>query len=190
MIAYLQGQPLVVDSQLILMCNGVGYGVHVTNATLSSIATLQTVSLHIYTHVKEEALELFGFVNHEEKKLFLLLLSVSGVGPKTALAILEKGTTAVVTAVQQAQVQVFSSVPRVGKKVAQKIIIELTPKLGSLKQLQLTPLSTFQSELTLALVSLGFDPDVVEELVRTQELEELGLPQALQLCLKKLSSTL
>ncbi len=188
MIAYLQGLPAIIDNQLVLICNGVGYGVHVTNATLSNVSTLSQASLHIYTHVKEESLELFGFETSEEKKLFTILLSVNGVGPRTALSILEKGASTIVTAVQQAQVAVFSSVPRVGKKVAQKIIIELTPKLGSLKQLQLTPLTTFQSELSEALLSLGFSDAAIDEIVRDEALEQVGLSQALQLCLKKLSN--
>lgn len=188
MIAYLKGVPTIVDNELILAVNGVGYGVSVTNATLSLAAQARELELYIYTHVKEDALELFGFPNQEEKKLFTLLLGISGVGPKTALAITEKGADGIVAAVQEAKITFFKSVPRVGKKLAQKIIIDLTPKLGSIKELQLAPLVGVQSELSAALLTLGFNEQDVDDLVRSSEFENMTVEEALPLCLKKLGS--
>ncbi len=188
MIAYLKGTPRISESSLVVIAGGVGYGVLVTNSTLSFAAEQREVELEIYTHVTEKSLELYGFRSSEEKKLFTLLIAISGVGPKTGLAITEKGSTAIVKAVQEADIKFFTSVTRVGKKLAQKIIIDLTPKLGSIKELQLAPLSTFQTDLSDALVSLGFNEHDIDELVRDTSFEEMTLQQALQFCLKQLGS--
>lgn len=188
MIAYLKGTPSIIDREFILIVNNVGYGVSVSNATLSQSVGKSEVSLYIYTHVKEEALELFGFPTQEEKKLFTLLLAISGVGPKTALAITEKGANGIITAVQEADISFFKNVPRVGKKLAQKIIIDLTPKLGSIKELQLAPLVGIQADVSAALQALGFNEQDVEDLIRLEKFENMTIEQALPLCLKKLGS--
>lgn len=185
MIALLTGTPTILEDSLVLDVNGVGYGLAVGHKTLQQTLDKQTVQLHIYTHVREEALELYGFATLQDKRLFLLLLTVSGIGPRTALAITDKGATAITTAVQQADVSFFSSVPRVGKKLAQKIIIELTSKLGSLKELNLQPLTTFEEELSTALVSLGFSEQESAEIVRLEDFSRHTLEEALQSILKK-----
>ncbi|NCS97974.1 MAG: Holliday junction branch migration protein RuvA [Candidatus Pacebacteria bacterium] len=190
MIAYLHGTPLIVDSELIIVTNGVGYGVSVTNTTLAAAADLNEVELYIYTHVKEDALDLYGFRTQEEKKLFIMLISISGVGPKTGLAITEKGSDGIVRAVQGADIKFFTGVSRVGKKLAQKIIIDLTPKLGSIKELQLTPLAGIQFELAEALTSLGFNEHDIDALVRSEAFNGMTVEQALPLCLKQLGSKL
>lgn len=188
MIAYLHGRPRIVDSELIIISQGVGYGVSVSTSTLSLAATLSEMELYIYTHVKEDQLELFGFLTQEEKKLFVMMLGISGVGPKTALAITQSGSSSIITAVQSADVSFFTSVPRVGKKLAQKIIIDLTPKLGSIKELQLAPLVGIQIELSEALISLGFNQSDVDELVRNTDFQQKTVEQALAFCLKQLGS--
>lgn len=188
MIAYLHGTPRIVDSELVIVTNGVGYGVAVTNATISHASQVADLELFIYTHVKEDQLDLYGFRTQEEKKLFIMLIAISGVGPKTALAITEKGSPGIVTAVQAADIKFFTQVPRVGKKLAQKIIIDLTPKLGSIKELQLTPLVGIQAELSDALVSLGFNESDIDELVRNPEFENMTVQQALTASLKQLGS--
>ena len=147
MIGYLKGTASFSGSELIVIVNGVGYQVHVGRPALSAITTSEEIEHHIHTHVREDALELYGFKTSEEKRLFLLLLNVSGVGPRTALAITERDPQSIISAVQQANSSFFSSIPRVGKKVAQKIIIDLKSKLGSLKDLDLSPLSTKESEI-------------------------------------------
>ena len=141
---------------LIVDVNGVGYGVLANAGTLQTAGSLDEISLNIYTHVREDRIELYGFSSPQEQMLFELLISVSGVGPKTALAITEKGSQALVEAIQQADVRFFTKVPRVGKKSAQKIIIELKSKLGGLKDLDLKPLAGKNQDVSEALQSLGF----------------------------------
>ena len=189
MIAYLHGTPRILDETLTVLVGGVGYGVSVTTETLSYAASASEITLEIYTHVREDALELFGFRSVQEKKLFTLLIAISGVGPKTALAITGKGSEGIVQAVQTADIKFFSSVPRVGKKLSQKIIIDLKSKLGSIKELQLKPLSTIQTDLSEALVSLGFNEYDIDPIIRSEEIADMTLEHALQYCLKKLSPT-
>jgi Holliday junction DNA helicase RuvA len=161
MIGFLSGEIGVIQDKILVKTGGVGYEVAVGTNTLAILAQVPTGELFIHTHVKEEALELYGFRTLEERSLFRLLLSVSGVGPKTALAIANTGADSLRSAVQTADVGFFTTVPRVGKKLAQKIIIELKSKLGSLTELQLdTPVGVDQ-DAAAALTALGFDEQTV-----------------------------
>lgn len=164
---------MVNQSGVVLRVQDVGYQVFVT-AQLQAQLTGQAspVELVIYNHVSETALELYGFLTDEEKRLFLLLLDVSGVGPRTALAITNRGAAEIIEAVRQAQVSFFTQVPRVGKKMAQKIIIDLTSKLGSLKELQLGQLDSRQQEVASALTGMGFDESDVQEVIRQHQFPE------------------
>ncbi len=180
MFALITGKPIIFRDRLILDVNRVGYDIQVNNATLQHCAGKDEVSLHIYTYVREDRIELYGFVQPQEKELFELLIDVSGVGPKTALSITEKGSAALVEAVQQANVAFFTKVPRVGKKSAQKIIIELKTKLGGLKDLDLKPLSSKEWEISEALQSLGFSESESEMVLKQLDVEELALEEAVQ----------
>lgn len=168
------------------MTGGVGYGVKATNQVLSQAANTKEISLHIYTHVKEDALELYGFSTLNDKELFKLLISVSGVGPTTALAILNKGSGQIVTAIQNADVAFFTSVKRVGKKAGQKIIIDLKSKLGGIKDVDLTPLSQLQSDILEALLSMGFDETHISQTLKTIDITDLPLEKAIQMTIKEL----
>lgn len=171
MIGWLRGIPHVSDTSVVIRSGDVGYEVHVAPSHRARLSTQATpVELTIHTHVTETALELYGFATPEEKRLFLLLLAVSGVGPRIALAITDRGAPTLIAAVQNAQISFFTSVPRVGKKLAQKIIIDLTSKLGSLKQLQLGQLEPGQQDVVDALVAMGFEETVVQEAMRAEEM--------------------
>lgn len=188
MIAALRGVPSITSSGVVITVNDVGYLLHVTaNLEAQLAADPKPISLVIYTHVSENALELFGFVTEEEKRLFLLLLDVSGVGPRTALAITNRGAQEIIDAVQQAQVSFFTQVPRVGKKMAQKIIIDLTSKLGSLKELQLGELDPQRGEVAAALIAMGFDEQPVQEAVRAHTFAQ---GESIQTSIKTILQTL
>lgn len=186
MIGLLKGTPRLFGSELIVDVNGVGYQVTVTSSLIAEIAHRSEIELFIHTHVREDILELYGFRSSEEKRLFLLLLDVSGVGPRTALAITEREPQAIITAVQHADSSFFSSIPRVGKKVAQKIIIDLKSKLGSLKDLELGPTSSQEQEIVLALSSLGFSEENVLSVLRTDDYSALPLEEAIKRIIQKL----
>lgn len=188
MIAFLTGKPLVQGNKLIVFVNGVGYGVQVSNKVFQQTANVELVSLFIHTHVREDQLNLFGFLSSQEQQLFELLLSVSGVGPSTALNITNMHPDQLIEAVQEAKVSFFTAVPRVGKKLAQKIIIELRGKLGELKELNLAPLSEKQQTVISALVNLGFNEDAVREITNELELDKLDEAQAIKQAIMKLGS--
>jgi len=154
-----------------MMVGGVGYGVIAGVQTLADVADQTEATLHIYTHVREDALELFGFLKPEDKEMFHLLLSVSGVGPKTAMGISDLGADKIVNAVQTADVSLFSLAPRVGKKLAQKIIIELKSKLGSLQELNLGPTSAAEQDVVDALKALGFSDSEIHQALQQVTLD-------------------
>lgn len=188
MIGFLTGRPELLSQNVLIHVNGVGYLVSVGTKMLQNISGKDQVGLFIYTHVTDSEISLFGFGSMEEKKLFMELLAISGIGPKTALAIIDTSVEKLVEAVQNADVRFFSKIPRIGKKSAQRIIIELKPKLGSLKELNLAPMSSFESDLVSALESLGFNHDESESVVKQLELDEsLGIQAALQQAMKFLA---
>ena len=130
MIARLRGKPVANTPEgLILDVGGVGYLLAVTprvNARVGGEATVET-----YLHVREDALQLYGFADRSERELFVQLLSVSGVGPKVALAIVSGSPTAELRrAIAREDSARFQAIPGIGKKTAERIVLELKEKLG------------------------------------------------------------
>lgn len=169
MIAYLKGHILDKKlNQLTLLTGGVGYHVHVSPRTATAYKLgQQDAQLHIYTHVREDTLSLFGFTDERSKNMFTLLLSVSGVGPKIALAVEAVAPPAQIErAIAEADVDFFSRIPGLGKKTAQRIIVDLKPKLTSLKELDLSQEagSSF-IQVQAALRSLGFSAQESSEAI-------------------------
>ena len=188
MIARLTGKPEISQDSVIIDVNGVGYGVTVSQKTKANIGSQKEVTLLTYLHVTETALELYGFEHQAEMKLFKLLLAVSGVGPRIAIAITNEGAQSITEAVQNAQVSFFTQFPRVGKKLAQKIIIDLTSKLGSLKELDLGPVSDTSQAVIDALISLGFSEMETQSVLQTIDTSEMDVAQAIKLVLKQMGS--
>ncbi len=156
MIAWLKGKPHQLGTRLMIETQGVGYGVEVGPAASQKLMGQTEAELFIHTHVREDQLTLFGFLTLADQHIFELLLQVSGVGPKTALVLVDRGSQLLTTAVQNADVTYFTTIPRVGTKLAQKIIIELKSKLGSLQELSLGPTSQLEQDVVESLVALGF----------------------------------
>lgn len=181
MIAKLTGKPEILDNQsLILDVNGVGYRVFVPQSLLQKLPFI----LYIHTHVREDAFDLYGFLTPADLQLFELIISVSGIGPKTGLNLMAKGVETIKTAVMKADVDFFLTVPRLGKKNAQKIIIDLKFKLGSLKDLDLTDESGDSKEVINALIGLGFSRHEAKEAlaqVGDQPTLETKISQAIKL---------
>ena len=189
MISYLKGKPIIQpDKVIILTSNGVGYGVNLGSKVHAWIAQKDQVELFIHTHVREDALELYGFRTQEQQHLFELMLGVSGVGPKTALEIVNHDPQKIVKAVQQSQVSFFKQVKRVGKKTAQKIILELKSKLGSIKELSLGPRSGKEQDLYETLTALGYEESDIVDLVSEIKVDELTTEQAVKQALKLMAS--
>ncbi len=161
MIGALRGEIFSsLGNQLILMVHDVGYRVSVPQKLVSTSNKGSSLTLFIHTHVREDALDLYGFTTQEELALFELLLTVSGIGPRTALAIIDRGVVAIQKAVTSADVTFFTTIPRLGTKNAQKIIIELKNKLDSVTDLDLASGTTGDTKDILdALKSMGFEKD-------------------------------
>ena len=156
------------DPYIILDVNGVGYRVHATSDVLSAISELgSNLKLFTYTHVREDALELYGFSKYQDLKLFEALINVSGVGPRTAIGIFSLGSgDDIVRAIIDANVSFFTGVPRLGTKNAQKIIIELKNKVGG-GDLDLSGSSNGnRRELSSALKTFGFTSAEINEAMR------------------------
>jgi holliday junction DNA helicase RuvA len=132
MIAYLRGKLLSKKANRVLLdVNGVGYEVFIPVSTFYELGEMDsTVSLHVYTHVREELLALYGFRTEREKELFEKFLTVSGVGPKMAIAILSGlEMDELIPALRNGNVALLTHIPGVGKKTAERLVLELREKL-------------------------------------------------------------
>jgi holliday junction DNA helicase RuvA len=174
-------------NSVILFTGGVGYTVFVTNTFLEKTPVEKDVFLFIHSHIREDAFDLFGFTTSLELHLFELLLSVSGVGPKTALSVMDKGVVQIQHAIQSSDVDFFTTIPRLGKKNAQKIIIELKSKLGSTTELDLTDNGTSETkELLEGLLSMGFAKSEILGAMNHIPPETITMEQKILICLKHL----
>lgn len=157
MIAYLKGNILhcTIDS-CIIEVNGVGYEVVLSGSAHANISGKKTGEVYTYLQVREDGVSLFGFSSLEEKNLFLQLVSVSGIGPKMGIGILSQlSPTDVVAAIATGNVKKLSSVKGLGKKTAERLVLELKEKMGSI---------TSTNEDTIELPDVG-DDDAVTALM-------------------------
>lgn len=177
MIAWLNGTLIMKSPQgIVLDVNGVGYQVQVSLNTFYQLPDLKnSLSLHIHTHVREDALSLFGFMTPKERDLFLLLLGVSGIGPKLAMTILSGlSFSELVQAVQKEDLARLGTVPGIGKKTAGRVVLELKEKITALalgdtdagghrpSSLELPASSAMLEEVLSALVNLGYNRQVIK----------------------------
>jgi Holliday junction DNA helicase RuvA len=133
-IARLRGRPVVWDAGgLVLDVGGVGYRLHATPAAVRKAERGGEVALETYLHVREDALDLYGFAEPAERELFEQLLGVSGVGPRVALAIVSGYSPAELRrAIAREDAALFQSIPGIGKKTAQRVVLELKEKIEPL----------------------------------------------------------
>lgn len=187
MIGYLTGtihsKP---NEQIILLTGGVGYLVTVPPNYLSQLKVSKQTELFIYTHIREDTLDLYGFFTVDELELFKLVLTVSGIGPKTALLVIDKGVGKVEQAIKDASTDFFTTVPRLGHKNAQKIIIELKNKLGGLKELDLTSGSEESAQAIEALRNLGYSKQEAMQAIGAIPASEKTLEQKISYALRQL----
>ena len=183
MIARLRGRPVGrTPDGLVLDVNGVGYLVAATPTVLRRAGAGSEVTVETYLHVREDALQLYGFGDAEERELFVHLLTVSGVGPKVALAVVSGSPAAELRkAIALGDHARFQAIPGIGKKTAERIVLELKEKLGSVAEPGLSAVGDAPGHTVArdALVELGYsvldaeralaevDPDLpAEERVR------------------------
>lgn len=188
MLYYVSGPVTVLEPGLAVVdCGGVGYGCRITAYTAAQLKVNQTARLFITESIREDAFDLYGFISKEEQHCYELLTSVNGVGPKAAMAILSAGPQNFTLAVMTGDEKLLTAAQGVGKKIAQRIILELKDKMGgssaeldfssgisvaapqgnnaSLATAALQELGYSSSEIALALK--GVDPTATtEEMVR------------------------
>ena len=168
MIAHLRGKLISKhQNQAIVEAGGVGYDVTISVPTFSELPALNTeVSFFIHTHVREDALALFGFLRAQEKQLFEKLLSVSGIGPKLAITILSgMAADAMVAAIKGNNVASLTRIPGIGKKTAERMVLELRDKLDAFGiAAEAAPtVSPVEEDVISALVNLGYQRAVAEK---------------------------
>jgi Holliday junction DNA helicase RuvA len=175
MIAHLRGTLLEkTPNWAIIETGGVGYEVAISVSTFTHLPDAGTeVRLRVHTHVREDALALFGFLTADEKALFEKLIAVSGIGPKLAMAVLS-GIAAgeLVTAIRTSQTDRLVRIPGVGKKTAERIVLELRDKLEGIGGVAVTPapraiaLSDLEMDVLSALINLGCQRTAAENAIR------------------------
>ena len=160
MIARLRGRPVGrTPDGLVLDVNGVGYLVAATPTVLRRAGAGSDVTVETYLHVREDALQLYGFGDAEERELFVHLLTVSGVGPKVALAVVSGSPAAELRkAIALGDHARFQAIPGIGKKTAERIVLELKEKLGSVAEPGLSAVGDAPGHIVArdALVELGY----------------------------------
>ena len=167
MLYYVSGTVAVLEPGLaVIDCGGVGYGCRVTAYTAAQLKLNQPAKLYITESIREDAFDLYGFSSREEQKCYEMLTSVNGVGPKAALAILSAGPQNFTLAVMTGDEKLLTAAQGVGKKLAQRIILELKDKMGganteidfSAGPAVTAPAGNNAQLATAALQELGYSP--------------------------------
>jgi Holliday junction DNA helicase RuvA len=169
MIAHLRGTLLAKHpNQAVVETHGVGYDVTISIPTFSELpAAGGEVALHVHTHVREDALSLYGFLRLAEKHLFEKLLTVSGIGPKLAITILSgMPVDEMVGAIRGGDVARLTRIPGIGKKTAERMVLELRDKLPAVTgttDVSVTAISPVEEDVLSALMNLGYQRAVAEK---------------------------
>ncbi len=198
MFYYLNGVVAEMEANLaVIDCGGVGYACATTNYTLSQLKKGERAKLYTYMNVREDAVDLFGFSSQSELHSFKLLLGVSGVGPKAALAILSTNTPAnLAMAVVMGYEKALTAAPGIGKKIAQRIILELKDKLAK-EQASFGPDTGGSVPLTVlpndkaeeagaALAVLGYSGSEVAAALKGIDIDILPLEEIIRQALKRM----
>ena len=197
MFYYLKGRAAHLAPNLaVIDCGGVGYACRTTSYTLSGLQMGQEVTLYTHLNVREDAMELYGFGTEKERNCFQLLIGVSGVGPKAALSILSATTpeglaTAIITGDEKA----LTVAQGIGKKIAQRILLELKDKLakeqgsfdaGSGVSVPLPVQNSKSGEAAAALAVLGYGSQEIAAALKGIDMDALPLEEIIRQSLKKM----
>jgi Holliday junction DNA helicase RuvA len=181
MIAFLRGRLLVkTPNQAIVECAGVGYDATISVATFTSLPPEGAEArLHIYTHVREDQIALFGFAEPQEKKLFEKLLTISGIGPKLAITVLSGiDASRLVAAIRGGDHATLTRIPGIGKKTAERVVLELKDKLDDMAVTTATTagpsLGPVADDVLSAMVNLGYARPVAQRAIETAQAKESG----------------
>lgn len=187
MIAYLSGRVLDLSpGSVVVEAGGVGYEVHLPLSALARLQGRDTVGLFVHTYLRQDQLTLYGFPSAAERDVFRLLLGVGGVGPRMALALLSSFTPEELTAaVEGGQWQVLAQAPGVGRRTAERVVVELKGKLSKLIK---PPAAPLREDAVSALVNLGYPAKQAGEVILglLREKADWQLPDLLREALRRL----
>ena len=200
MIEYIKGELAELTPALATVeAGGVGYGLNISLNTYTAIQGKKDVRLHVFESIREDAYTLYGFASKEEREMFLLLITVSGVGANTARMILSEMTPAELCGViSQGNEKILKTVKGIGLRTAQRIIVDLKDKIAALGMAEELPAQTGQAAVQVdkevkdeavgALTMLGFAPAPSAKVVIAILKEQPGLPveQVVKLALKQI----
>lgn len=197
MFYYVNGTVAEIEAGLaVIDCSGVGYACATTNYTLSQLKKGERAKLYTYLNVREDAMELFGFASQSELRSFKMLIGVSGVGPKAALSILSSTTPQQLSmAVVMGDEKALTAAPGIGKKIAQRIILELKDKLikeqggfeaGSGAAVAMPTQNNKAGEAAAALAVLGYGSQEIAAALKGIDMDALPLEEIIRQSLKKM----
>ncbi len=179
-------------TEIVVDVQGVGYGVNIPLSTFEALGDVNTpVSLFTYLHVREDALQLYGFASEEERNLFRVLISVTGIGPKMAQGILSGISGGDLrNAILQGNFSTLTAIPGVGRKLAERLVLELRDKIGkvpagsSLLAASTDAQSQVRSEALLALTSLGYNRATAERAIKTAIKDDTAVEASVEKLIK------
>jgi Holliday junction DNA helicase RuvA len=190
MIGYIEGTVIENSDRgiVVLTKSGIGYLISTNRATYEKAKVDTEIALHVHTVVREDALDLYGFHTAEELRFFKMLTTVSGIGPRSACNILSLADLhTIVHAIQGGDAAYLTKVSGIGKKNAEKIVIELRDKLENFATEKLSSANTStESEVIDALQALGYDPRSTREVVRALSREQLSTQEIIRAALQQL----
>ena len=178
MIGYLTGKIISLKpTRILLDVSGVGYAVNISINTFENISDKESVSLFIYTSVKEDSITLFGFFTEAERQMFELLISVTGIGPKLAQSILSGiQTDDLKDAIQRGDISRIIAVPGIGRKTGERLVLELKNKVDQVAEEGIKEASfSIKNEAVAALTTLGYNSKVADKIIRDVLAEEPDL---------------
>lgn len=191
MIRRLKGTVLEAqDKGIVIEIGGVGLLVAMPPRILKHIKTGEVVDLHTYLHVKEDALDLYGFPDIQTLKLFESLISINGVGPRSALAVLEVADVGQIeAAIAEGRADLLSRAPGVGRKTAERIVLELRGRIAATESAGVVKSMDTDTDLVETLVNLGYRKEQAAQAVAKIPKEVTGLEARLKHVLKLLQNT-
>lgn len=191
-VSELQPNMAVVD------CGGVGFQINTSSYTVSQLKTGEKAKLYTYVHIREDAFDIYGFSGKSEKRCFEMLLGVSGVGPKAALSILSVNTPeSLIMSIVSGNEKAITAAPGVGKRIAQRVILELKDKMASETEAEslsgaaafAAPAVSDRSKLgdaSAALAVLGYSAPEIHAALKEIPIDELSLEEIIKAALKQM----
>lgn len=187
-------------TEILIDVNGIGYQVNIPISTYEKIGEVNsTIHILTYLHMREDAMQLYGFTTEQERSLFKMLIAVSGIGPRMAQTILSGiSTTDLVNYISEGNHFALTRIPGIGKKIAERLVVELREKISKIETTSSLPpassptQTSIRSEALLALTSLGFNRVVAEKSLRAAIEEangkDVSIEQLIKAALKHASS--